>query len=109
MTTAFDVAVSRREQMLVAAPVGELDLYTAPRLTGVLRDQESFSRLVLDLRGLGFMDSTGLRLLVAETERAAAEGYELSIVPGGQEVSRLLRLTRMDERLPLADPERLGV
>ncbi len=102
---AFEVAVERRERMLVAAPAGELDLATAPLLLAALRThaEEDDERLVIDLRQLSFMDSSGLRLLVAETDRARRDGYELTIVRGGAEVSRLVRLTRLDETLPFAD------
>ncbi|MDO8185409.1 STAS domain-containing protein [Conexibacter sp. JD483] len=102
---AFDVAVERRERMLVASPAGELDLATAPLLLAALRShfEEGDERLVIDLRQLSFMDSSGLRLLVSEADRAQRDGYELTIVRGGAEVSRLVRLTRLDEKLPFAD------
>jgi len=102
---AFDVAVQRRERTLVAAPAGELDLATAPLLLAALREhaEEGDERLVIDLRQLSFMDSSGLRLLVSEHDRAQRGGYELTVVRGGPEVSRLVRLTRLDETLPFAD------
>jgi anti-anti-sigma factor len=107
-TSAFDVAVERRDETLVAAPSGELDLATAPRLLAALRAHDDYERLVIDLRALTFMDSSGLRLLVAESDRARGAGYELRIVRGGDEVGRLLRLTRLDEKLPIVDPDAIG-
>jgi anti-sigma B factor antagonist len=106
---AFGVAVDRQDRTLVARPAGELDLSTAPLLSGRLREHDDFDRLVLDLRSLDFMDSTGLRLLVAEQERAREGGYELAIVRGSAEVDRLLELTRMDRRLPIVDAQAAGV
>lgn len=100
---SFEVAVERRDATLVAAPAGELDLATAPQLLAALRSQDDYERLVIDLRLLSFMDSSGLRLLVAETDRATRGGYELRLVRGGAEVGRLLRLTRLDEKLPFVD------
>lgn len=105
----FGVAVDRHDRTLVARPSGELDLSTVPLLTAQLREHEGYERLVLDLRSLGFMDSTGLRLLVAESERADARGYELSIVRGSPEVDRVLELTRMDGRLPVVDAGAAGL
>jgi len=107
-TPSFDVVVERRDGRLTAAPTGELDLATAPRLIAALRAHDDYDQLVIDLRGLSFMDSSGLRLLVAETDRAQQEGYELSLVRGGPEVGRLLRLTRLDERLPFVDADGAG-
>jgi anti-sigma B factor antagonist len=58
-------------------PVGELDLDTAPELEGVLESvrAEGHPRVVLDLRGLTFMDSTGLRLVIRWDTRAREEGF----------------------------------
>ena len=106
-TPSFDVVVERRGGRLLASPAGELDLATAPQLIAALRAHDDCERLVIDLRGLDFMDSSGLRLLVSEHARAREGGYELQLVRGGPEVSRLLRLTRLDERLPFVDGDAL--
>lgn len=106
-TPSFDVVVERREARLLAAPTGELDVATAPQLIAALRSHDDYAELVIDLRGLSFMDSSGLRLLVSEHDRAEQGGYALRIVRGGPEVGRLLRLTRMDERLPFVDADAL--
>lgn len=108
-TTPFDIARDQRHGAFVVAPAGELDLVTAPQLADALREHDGVARLVLDLRGLTFMDSSGLRLLVGEHDRASREGYELAVVRGRDEVHRLLRLTRIDERLPLVDAEQIGL
>lgn len=108
-TPVFDVEVRRREAMLVAAPSGELDIASAPRLIAALREHDGYERLVIDLRLLSFMDSSGLRLLVAESARAEHAGYDLRIVRGGPEIGRLLRLTRLDEKLPFTDAAALGL
>ena len=52
-------------------PRGELDLVTVETLRAALDGIENTDRLVLDLRGLTFMDSTGLQLLVAFHQRCA--------------------------------------
>ncbi|MBB4663573.1 STAS domain-containing protein [Conexibacter arvalis] len=107
-TPSFDVAVDRRDGRLVAAPSGELDLATAPLLIAALRAHDDCDQLVIDLRGLSFMDSSGLRLLVSEHDRAERGGYELALVRGGPEVDRLLRLTRLDETLPFVDADAIA-
>jgi anti-anti-sigma factor len=87
-------------------PVGELDLDTAndvEQQLAVLRD-EGCERLVLDLRGLRFMDSTGLRLVIRWDTAAKEDDFEFAIVPGIEVVDRVFRLTGMDEHLTVADP-----
>jgi anti-sigma B factor antagonist len=87
-------------------PRGELDLDTAPALEEELermRDQAA-ARLVLDLRHLTFMDSTGLRLVIRWDTMARERGFEFAIVPGPDVIQRVIRLTGMDGHLTVADP-----
>jgi anti-anti-sigma factor len=58
---------------------------------------------VIDLRGLEFMDSTGLRTLVSADQRARNAGRRLAIVRGPEAVDRIFNVTRLDERLELVD------
>jgi anti-anti-sigma factor len=87
-------------------PVGELDLDTAPQLEQelVATREAGAARLVLDLRALTFMDSTGLRLVIRWDKAAREEGFAFAIVPGEDVVQRVIRLTGMDEHLPVAEP-----
>jgi anti-anti-sigma factor len=84
---------------------GELDLATAEDLESQLKALESAEPpvLVLDLRELGFMDSTGLRTVIAADARARDRGGRLVVVRPPEEVERVFRLTRMDEHLELVD------
>jgi anti-sigma B factor antagonist len=87
-------------------PVGELDLDTAPQLEDELAAAraQGGQRLVLDLRRLTFMDSTGLRLVIRWDAAAREEGFEFAIVPGSDVVQRVIRLTGMDDQIPVAEP-----
>ena len=64
---------------------GELDLAGAPLLERNLLEieRQAPDRLVIDLRDLQFIDSTGLRLLLAANSRAQERGGELVLRPGG--------------------------
>jgi anti-anti-sigma factor len=87
-------------------PVGELDLDTEPQLEeaiAAIREQ-SAPRLVLDLRELTFMDSTGLRLLIRWDTAAKQVGFRFAIVPGPDVVQRVVRLTGMEDQLTFTDP-----
>jgi anti-anti-sigma factor len=63
---------------------GELDLASArqmeERFTSI--DEQGPSRVVVDLAGLAFMDSSGLRALLLVDARAREHGYELVLLPG---------------------------
>jgi anti-anti-sigma factor len=86
--------------------VGELDLDTAHAVEQQLADLRAggCERLVLDLRGLRFMDSTGLRLVIRWDTAAREDGFEFAIVPGADVVQRVFQLTGMDEHLTVAEP-----
>jgi anti-sigma B factor antagonist len=88
-----------------ARPVGELDLDTAPRLDETLAAARSAGEdcLVLDMRDLTFMDSTGLRLVIRWDAAARQDGFDFAIVPGGEVVQRVFRLTGMDEHLAIVE------
>jgi anti-anti-sigma factor len=84
---------------------GELDISSAPALEEALGRLEAGrpSLLVIDLRGLEFMDSTGLRTIVSADQRARDAGRRLAIVRGPEAVDRIFNVTRLDERLELVD------
>src|SRR6185312_9191399 len=101
----FEVTIEQREDIVHVAIAGELDISTAQRLEDDLRrvEAERPAVLVLDLQGLSFMDSTGLRLLIMADSRAREDGRRLAIVKGNDMVQRVMRLTRLDERLDLVE------
>jgi anti-anti-sigma factor len=84
---------------------GELDISSAPQLDEELAKVEAAAPpiVVLDLRSLEFMDSTGLRTIVTADARAREEGRRLAIVRGPDAVHRVFSVTRLDERLDMID------
>ena len=84
---------------------GELDIATAPKLDEEMRrlEADGHELIVIDLRGLSFMDSSGLRALLAADGKARELGRRLVIVRGDDRVQRVLRITRLDERLEIVD------
>ena len=64
------------------------------------RAEETEAReLVLDLRGLKFLDSTGLRTILSAHVRAGRDGRAFRVIAGNEAIRRILRLTGMAERL----------
>lgn len=88
--------------------VGELDLDTVEHLRRALAAARGrgYRRVVLDLRGLEFIDSTGLRLMIECDAEARTDGFEFAIVPGSEAVRRLFRVTGMEGHFAEADPPR---
>jgi len=84
---------------------GELDISSAGRVEEELAalQAESPQLLVLDLRKLDFMDSTGLRLIVRADEAARARGTRFVIVRGPEAVQRVFEIVGLDSRLEMAD------
>lgn len=83
---------------------GELDVATAPQLKQVLGHAEDRARrVVLDLRELTFMDTSGMHVVVAARVRATSAGRQLVVVRGPSQVDRLLALTGARDRLEIVD------
>jgi anti-sigma B factor antagonist len=90
----------------VLALTGELDLSGAAPLEEEidrLAGEKSVRRVVLDLRELEFMDSSGLRLVALAQRRLGAVGRELALVRGPDAVQRVFSITRMEEHLTFVD------
>ena len=110
----FVVEVQRREHVTIVQPRGELDLATAETLRSTLEaaiadtqraaldGMENGARLVLDLRGLSFIDSTGLHLLVALDQRAERDGFQLMLLAPAAPADRAIQLCGLDQTLPFA-------
>jgi anti-sigma B factor antagonist len=92
---------------------GELDILTVPRVADVLDGLEpradGVRHIVLDLRGLTFMDLPGVRELVKQSEYARDNHHNLAVVRGSGAIQRLLELTGIEELLVVVDdPEDLA-
>jgi anti-anti-sigma factor len=110
-SSPFEVSIDQRAGATHVAMTGELDISTATRLEEDLRriEAEEPAVIVLDLQRLTFMDSSGLRLLITADARAREQGRRVVIVQGNEMVQRVMRLTRLDERLDIVeDPSALA-
>lgn len=108
--SSFQLEVRNAASGSVIAVSGELDLASAPALEEELeRAAENGAQIVIvDLRALEFIDSTGLGLLIKAHRQAEAAGRTFAIVRGQSQVQRLLGVTGIDQRLTLVDsPEQL--
>lgn len=84
---------------------GELDLATAGQVEEALAGAETgdATAIVLDLSGLTFMDSTGVRLMLSAHARSRSHCNRLSLVRGPASVQRVFELCGVENTLPFAD------
>jgi len=102
----LDFETTRDGTVAIVAPTGDLDLSGATVLEAELErlaaDPE-LAAVVLDLRRLDFMDSSGLRLVVLADMKAREAGRGFSLIRGGETVHRVFEITRMSARLDFVD------
>jgi anti-anti-sigma factor len=96
---------TQEQDAVVLLLSGELDLASTPTLERELRDAEASSprRLVIDLAGLAFMDSTGLQALLRARERANNDDHQLSLRRAPHQVQRVFELTKTVDAFTFED------
>jgi anti-sigma B factor antagonist len=106
MPIEIEVSVDGADVATIAI-AGDLDLSTAPELERSLSGVQNNGRpVLLDLRRVSFMDSSGLRVILAADARARSAGSRLVLVEGPPGVQRVFQLTLLDRRLEfVTDPE----
>lgn len=105
--TRFEISEAIRGSAALLSLTGELDMQTtetlARRIDGSLEQQPT--ALILDLRELAFMDSSGLRFLIELNERAQSDGWRLTLIAPRHEAAKIiLRTTGAETALPF-EPE----
>jgi anti-sigma B factor antagonist len=98
----LEFETTRNRTVAVITATGELDLSGAAVLEDELERlaaEPEVGTVLLDLRGLEFMDSSGLRLVVQADMRAREAGRRFVLVKGTETVHRVFEITRMSERL----------
>jgi anti-sigma B factor antagonist len=80
---------------------GELDLYTSERLQRAIGEATSVGadEVLLDLSGVGFIDSTALGVIVQETKRLEGRGQCLLLVTNDPRTLRVFEVTGLDRVL----------
>jgi anti-sigma B factor antagonist len=101
----LNVSTSSRGDHAVVTATGELDLYTAPRLqtalAALLRGQER--RVVVDLSGVEFCDSTGMNVLLTAMKRLKEQGGAFELAGPRPAVRRILQVTGLDSVFTIVD------
>ena len=98
----FTCNVIPERDRVVVAPHGDLDMATIGAVEqelGRLRGA-GFDKIILDLSGLTFMDSSGLHLVTRSANDASRDGFDFQLEPGPPVIQRVFELTAMTDLLP---------
>jgi len=100
----FSTSAVADDGRTVLAVFGEVDVATAPRLRDELFQHLRAGPVVLDLAGLDFLDSSGVRVLSHALRACHDEGLELRVRPRLTDaVRQILEMTGMLAVLPMED------
>jgi len=101
----FSVDIAQRDGGIEVALAGEIDLSTVEELQERLETalEEDPGLIVLDLRQVSFLDSSGLRVILRLNKRQEEGGGRLVLVRGGRRVARVLEVTGTDRQLEQVD------
>ncbi len=101
----FEVHVARRDDAVVLEFLGRLDRWGRDDAAAALAEVISSAPrvIVVDLEGLSFMGSAGLRCLFDAKLLAEAAGGRMAILKGSGPAHRLLELTGMDDVMEMVD------
>jgi len=99
----FEVRESWSDGFLVLSVDGDVDMLTAPQLSGAICEglEKSPTALVVDLTEVTFLASIGMSVLVAAHEAATALSVRLGVVAEGPTTSRPMRILGIDAILAL--------
>jgi anti-sigma B factor antagonist len=99
--TPFQLTTASIEGTVFVTATGELDIATAPRLQAVLAEASAQGgTLVLDMSGLAFIDSTGIRVLLLAWQESQRDGFNLRLTRGSDAVMRAFELVGLLDQLP---------
>jgi anti-anti-sigma factor len=100
----FALEIRPDRSRVVLAIRGEVDLASARDIPAALEELRGtgWDDIVIDMRDVTFIDSTGLAVLIAADERARREGWRLAVAEGCPPLDRLLDLTCLSSRLTRA-------
>ena len=102
----FAIDVQDRDDRVEVTPRGELDMASAPELEQTIMPRlQSGSWILLDLRSLDFIDSSGLRVVVAAHRAAEERGGRFTCVRGapGSTVHRIVEIAGIDGVIEMVD------
>jgi anti-sigma B factor antagonist len=106
----LEIAVSETGGVRLLRLTGELDMAGVDQLERLLTPDQTpeGATFVIDMRGLSFIDSSGLRALIMADERVRDEGGRFIVVRGPDRVNEILEMTGVAQRIELVDEPPAG-
>ncbi|MDP2233737.1 MAG: STAS domain-containing protein [Actinomycetota bacterium] len=101
----LDIKVDRSEGLCVITLVGEVDVYTAPQLKERLVEsiEGGCVNILVDLEQVGFIDSSGLGVLVGGLRRVKENSGAIRLVCSRENILKIFRITGLDKVFPIFD------
>jgi anti-sigma B factor antagonist len=103
--TPFEMESGRDRDGARLTLSGELDIATVPRVEAAVKATLTAEArtLTIDLSGLSFVDSSGLRLLIVLAQRAEAEGWTLRLTRPIERVLNVFRVSGVEDELTFVE------
>ena len=99
----LDIKSEKAGNVCVLALNGEVDVYTAPALKEHIVDavDEGCVDILVDLQGVGFIDSSGLGVLVGALRRVKERSGSIRLVCTRENILKIFRITGLDKVFPI--------
>ncbi|MGH2949544.1 MAG: STAS domain-containing protein [Solirubrobacteraceae bacterium] len=102
----FRTELEPHQETILVVAEGELDMASSGKLGGELRELlgAGFARIVLDLRGVSFLDSSGLKTILDAHAASRTASVEFAVIQGPAPVRRIFELTGTEVALQFVAP-----
>ncbi len=99
----LDITVDKTDDLCVISLEGEVDVYTAPQLKQSLVDSidSGCVNILVDMQQVGFIDSSGLGVLVGGLRRAKEQSGAIRLVCSRDNILKIFRITGLDKVFPI--------
>jgi anti-anti-sigma factor len=96
----FGVTSRHEDGRLVVAPTGELDIAAVEAMRAELADRAHGEDVTIDLRGVEFLDTSGIQVVVEAWRNAREDGFTLRLIRAEPRVHRVFEISGLDGVLP---------
>lgn len=99
----LDITTERTGESCVIAVSGEVDVYTSPNLKREISEalDDGCTAVIIDLEHIGFIDSSGLGVLVSALRKVKEQGGTMRLVCTRDSILKIFRITGLDKVFPL--------
>jgi len=99
----LEITIDETDDHIVCRPAGDLDAYTVAAFREKLTELATYSRVIIDLSGVPFMDSAGLGALIGGIRKARENDARVVVACDRPALTRLLHTTGFDRIVPVTE------